>query len=327
MTSLDVVSVNWNSGGQLRECLASLARARHEGFSLNRVVVVDNASSDGSAASLDYPSLPLEVIANPTNRGFAAACNQGARGSASEYILFLNPDTRLEAESLARPLAFMESTDGKRVGICGIRLTDQQGVVARSCARFPTPGQFLAVSGGLDRLLPGLFRGHVMRHWDHLDSRPVDHVIGAFYLVRRALFESLGGFDERYFVYLEDLDFSLRAREAGWGSYYLTAAQAHHKGAGSSEQVKAERLLYLLRSRLRYAYRHFSWGGATAVALGTLVLEPVVRVGAALAGGGLGPARDTIRAYWMLGTAAGTARSPRATGRDESRDRGRAGLS
>jgi N-acetylglucosaminyl-diphospho-decaprenol L-rhamnosyltransferase len=303
VTSLDVVCVNWNSGGHLAECLASLARAGREGFSLNRVVVVDNASSDGSAASLDYPSLPLKVIANPTNRGFATACNQGARGSASEYVLFLNPDTLLEAESLAQPLAFLEGEDGQGVGICGIRLTDRQGVVARSCARFPTPGQFLAASAGLDRLFPTLFRGHVMRDWNHLDSRPVDHVIGAFYLVRRALFESLGGFDERYFVYLEDLDFSLRARQAGWRTFYLTESQAYHKGGGSSEQVKAERLLYLLRSRLRYAARHFSWGGATAVALGTLVLEPVVRVGAALAGGGLGQARDTIKAYWMLGTA------------------------
>ena len=327
VTTLDVVCVNWNSGGQLRECLASLARAGREGFSLNRVVVVDNASTDGSAASLEYLSLPLEVIANATNRGFAAACNQGARGSTSEYLLFLNPDMRLEAESLARPLAFLEGRDGQGVGICGIRLTDEQGVVARSCARFPTAGQFLAASAGLDRLLPDLFRGHVMREWDHLESRPVDHVIGAFYLVRRALFESLGGFDERYFVYLEDLDFSLRASEAGWGRYYLAEAQAHHKGGGSSAQVKAERLLYLLRSRLRYAYRHFSWGGATAVALGTLVLEPVVRIGAALAGGGLGQARDTIKAYWMLASGAGRSPRPPVAVRDVSHDRERARLS
>lgn len=312
MTSLDVVCVNWNSGRQLAECLDSLARTSREGFSLGRVVVVDNASLDGSADSLNHPALPLRLVMNPTNRGFAAGCNQGARGSRSDYLLFLNPDTMLDRESLARPLAFLESEEGRDVGICGIRLVDRQGAVARSCARFPTAGGFLAASAGVDRLFPRRFPGLIMREWDHLDSRTVDHVIGAFYLVRRPVFEALGGFDERYFVYLEDLDFSLRARQAGWRSYYLSAAQAYHRGGGNSEQVRAERLVYLLRSRLRYGRRHFSGAGAAAVAIGTLVVEPVVRVGAALASGALSQARDTVKAYWLLGTSlAGVGRAGR----------------
>ena len=305
MTGVDVITVNWNSGRQLAECLASLAATDRTRVTLGRVVVVDNASTDGSAQGLDPGDLPLEIISNPTNRGFAGACNQGARVGQSPYILFLNPDTRLEYDSLAAPLAWLESSSAADIGICGIQLVEPEGRVARSCARFPTAGQLVAGAAGLDRLLPGAFPGFLMRDWDHQQSRRVDHVIGAFYLVRRSLFERLSGFDERYFVYLEDLDFSLRAREAGWHSYFLASARAFHRGGGTSDQVRAERLLYLLRSRLHYARRHFSPAGAAAVRLATLGVEPVVRVAAALGGGTPRQARDTIRAYWMLATGHG----------------------
>ena len=315
MTSLDVISVNWNSGRQLAACLASVARTSRTGFTLGRVVVVDNASQDDSTVGLDFPTLPLEVMANRTNRGFGAACNQGARGSRSDYLLFLNPDTVLESESLARPLAFLESPEGADVGVCGIQLADERGVVARSCTRFPTAGSLVAASAGLDRLLPRRFTGSFMTDWNHLDSRDVDHVIGAFYLVRRSLFERLHGFDERYFVYFEDLDFSLRAAAAGWRRHYLATARAYHRGGGSSDQVRAERLQYLLRSRLRYVRRHFSRPGAWAVTLATLVLEPAVRVTAALGRGALSQVRDTLRAYGLLVRASGRAD---AVGRDGS---------
>jgi GT2 family glycosyltransferase len=305
MIGVDVVTVNWNFGRQLAECLASLAATDRTRVTLGRVVVVDNASTDGSAEGLDHGDLPLEILTNPTNRGFAAACNQGARAGQSPYILFLNPDTRVQFDSLAAPLAWLESPNAADIGICGIQLVDADGRVARSCARFPTAGQLVAAAVGLDRLVPGAFPGFIMRDWDHQQSRRVDHVIGAFYLVRRSVFERLGGFDERYFVYLEDLDFSLRAREAGWHSYFLASARAFHRGGGASDQVRAERLVYLLRSRLHYARRHFSPARAAAVRAATLGVEPVVRVAAALGGGAPRQARDTIRAYWMLATGHG----------------------
>jgi GT2 family glycosyltransferase len=300
MTSLDVVLVNWNFGDQLRTCLATLDATARRAVDFGRVVVVDNASTDDSADALEPGGLPLLVLRNAANRGFAAACNQGAREGTAEYILFLNPDTRLREDSLDLAIDWLERPENAGVGICGIQLVDESGEIARSCARFPTPAGLVATSLGLDRLMPGMVHGHHMREWDHRTSRRVDHVIGAFFLVRRRVFEALGGFDERYFVYLEDLDFSLRASQAGWSSYYLTEARAFHKGGGSSEQVKAERLRYLLRSRLQFGYRHFGMVAATMVALGTLLFEPLVRVGAALGAGRPGQARDTIRAYWGL---------------------------
>jgi GT2 family glycosyltransferase len=292
--------VNWNSGPQLARCLRSIVRAGKSMFELSCVVVVDNASTDQSLEGLDEPSLPLRVIRNVENIGFAAACNLGveAIGDASEYLLFLNPDTRLFDNSLNAPLGFMADPRRRRVGICGIRLRDSKGKVARSCARFPQPIMFFFAMFGLDRIWPHL--GQFMREWDHSITREVDQVIGAFFLVRRELFESIGGFDTRFFVYLEDVDFSLRARRIGWISYYLAEADAFHKGGGTSEQIKARRLFYSLRSRLLYAAKHFSKSQALMLAAATLLVEPVTRLVFALSRGSVSSAGHTLAAYAML---------------------------
>lgn len=298
---IDIVIVNWNSGEQLRQCLASIEAADRGNFTLLRVCVVDNGSQDNSLNGIGQYELPIQIIRNGQNRGFAAACNQGARGSQTDYILFLNPDVRLFKDSLTIPIAFMEKPESKKkVGIVGIQLLDDTGNVASTCARFPTPGRFFANMLGLDRLFPRRFPSLFMVEWDHRESREVDHVIGAFFLVRRSLFEVLGGFDERFFVYWEDLDFSLRAKRAGWCSFYLAEAQAYHKGGGISEQIKAARLFYSLRSRILYGYKHFSWWAATGLAVGTLFLEPFTRLVWATVRGSLKENVDTIRGYLML---------------------------
>jgi GT2 family glycosyltransferase len=298
--AIDIVIVNWNAGRQLRECLASIAATQREGFTVKRVVVVDNASRDGSTAGLGDVALPLTIMHNPVNLGFAEACNIGARDSTAEYVLFLNPDTRLFADSLSKPLAFMEHPKNQGTGIVGIQLLDANGQVSRNCVQFPTPGRIFFKSLGLDRLFPRLFPNYVMTTWDHGESRQVDHVIGAFFLVRRFLFASLKGFDTRFFVYLEDLDFSLRASQAGWSSFYLAEAQAYHRGGGTSEQVKATRLFYVLRSRILYGYKHFPWTAATGLLLTTLLLEPLVRLGFALTKGAVTEVRETLQAYCLL---------------------------
>ncbi|HSW36319.1 MAG TPA: glycosyltransferase family 2 protein [Candidatus Limnocylindrales bacterium] len=282
MVKLDIVIVNWNAGQQLRACLDSIVTACRDGFALS-LVVVDNASSDGSVDDLNDLDLPLTMIQNDTNRGFATACNQGAKGSDADYLLFLNPDTRLFKDSLDKPLAFMEQQNNRQVGIVGIQLVDEIGQISRTCARFLSPGRFFANMMGLDRLFPRFFLSHFMSEWDHGQTREVDQVMGAFFLTRRSIFETLGGFDERFFVYFEDIDFSLHAYKHGWKTVYLAEAQAYHKGGGTSEQVKATRLFYSLRSRIQYGYKHFGWFPATFLLVGTLLLEPLARL--ALAAG------------------------------------------
>jgi hypothetical protein len=151
---------------------------------------------------------------------------------------------------------------------------------------------------GLDRI--ARMPSHLMEEWDHTTTRDVDHVMGAFYLVRRRLFEQLHGFDERFFVYLEDLDLSIRVRDAGYRIVFLAEARTFHKGGGSSERVKATRLFYSLHSRIQYGFKHFGRLPAAALLAGTLVLEPPIRVAVALATGAPADAFHTLRATAQL---------------------------
>lgn len=297
MTKLDVVIVNWNAGFQLQECVTSVLA--HAGRAVARIIVVDNGSTDGSIDSV--ATLPgVDVIRVGENRGFAAACNLGAARGSSPYLLFLNPDTRVEPDSLSVPLAFMDRRENADVGICGIQLVDEQGKVSGSCARFPTLGRFANASLGLDKL-PGLRgAGMIMIDWDHGDNRLVDQVMGAFFMIRREVFEHCRGFDERFFIYFEEVDLSLRVRQYGFRSYFLADAKAIHTGGGCSRQVKAHRLFYSLRSRLYYGFKHFSPLKAWALLALTLFVEPITRCFLAifrLSGSDL---FNTWRAYGML---------------------------
>jgi GT2 family glycosyltransferase len=294
---IDIVTVNWNAGSQLKECCDSVLA--HNTVEVSRIIVVDNGSTDGSADAVE--SLPgVEVIRTGKNLGFGAGCNIGAKAGSAPYILFLNPDTRLETGSLSVPLTFMEQLENAKVGICGIQLVDEQGKVSRTCARFPSLGRLVSSALGLDKL-PGLQgSGMHMHDWDHMDARQVDHVMGAFYLMRREVFKQVDGFDERFFVYLEDVDLSKVVKDLGSDIWYLTEAQAFHAGGGTSRQVKVHRLFYSLRSRLLYAFKHFPrWQAWTLVAVSNL-LEPFTRSAWCLLRGDFAGVRHTWAAYRML---------------------------
>ena len=295
---IDIIIVNWNSGAQLERCLSSIDH--FGGEILAKVVVVDNGSVDGSADRLDGFGFPFQVIKNRENLGFARACNQGARECDSPYLLFLNPDTELFFNSLMIPLAFLGDSANSDTGICGIQLVDEKGQVSRSCAHFPSLKRFIVQAVGLNKL-PGLKgTGVHMDDWDHSTRRSIDHVIGAFFFIRRRVFDALKGFDERFFIYFEEVDFSLRARQAGWKIVYLADAQAFHKGGGTSQQVKATRLFYSLRSRLLYGFKHLPrW--QVWILFGIMaVVEPLSRSIFSLLRGGIRDVRNTWTGYGML---------------------------
>lgn len=300
IVKISIIIVNWNSGYQLQSCVASIKQAKQIGFYLSDVIIVDNNSIDGSIESIESYDLPVTLIKNLDNHGFAAACNQGAAVASGNYLLFLNPDTRLFENSLSVPLDFMDDEKNAHVGICGIQLVDESGEVSRSCARFPSLSLFVAQALGLNKLPMFLLLSTHMSEWDHAKTCEVDHVIGAFYLIRSSLFQLLGGFDRRFFVYLEDLDLSLRAHQAGWQSVYLANAQAFHAGGGTSRQVKAHRIFYSLRSRLLYGFKHFSSINAWILFLVTLGLEPFARLIFALAKGNFQDAKYTVKGYLLL---------------------------
>lgn len=224
MSDLSVVIVTWNSGKFIGPCLRSLL-ADPVGVS-REVVVVDNASTDAGPERVGREFPQVRLIVNPANLGFAAGCNLGARASRSAYILFLNPDTLIPRGTLAPALAFMAGRP--EAGLAGFRTRDAAGRFQRTAFGFPSPLRMFAYVSGLNRVfkLTRLERGGRLR--------TPDYIQGSFILARRAAFEAVGGFDEDFFMYSEDVDLCLRVRRAGWPVYYAPEPAITHFGGGSS---------------------------------------------------------------------------------------------
>ncbi|MEI9984362.1 MAG: glycosyltransferase family 2 protein [Aliidongia sp.] len=292
--AIDVVVVNWNSGGDLARCVAGLARGEQAAL-LARLIVVDNNSQDGSA-DVAESAVPLTIDRAGRNLGFGAACNRGAAQGDAPYILFLNPDVVVHDGALAAALAAFRP----EIALVGLRQFDAAGRAARSCSRFPTPLAFWLRAFGLDRLPRFAAYGPFMADWPHDESRRVDQLMGCFLLMPRALFAELGGFDERFFLYYEDVDLALRAVRRGRGSWFETRGAITHRGGGSSRQVPARRLCLSLASRLIYARKHFSPAGFLSVALCTLLIEPWSRLLFAALRHGPAAMRDVIAGYALL---------------------------
>jgi N-acetylglucosaminyl-diphospho-decaprenol L-rhamnosyltransferase len=300
--TIDVVIVNWNSGSHLCRCLESLVGLEAERDLLRTVTVIDNASAD---QSLELPAqlhqaLPITIISNHNNLGFAAACNQGAARTAAEFLLFLNPDVILRPGCLSAPLRHLNRTEHRQVGMVGIQLIAPNGTVARSCARFPSPGSLIGNILGFDRIVPSLFPRHFLDEWPHDTCRKVDQVMGAFLFIRRSAFEQIGRFDERFFMYYEDLDLALRAKLRGWSSEYLIDARAVHFGGGTTSRIKGRRMFYACRSRILYSFKHFPLSSAVCVMGVTLLVEPIIRIMAAVGRLRVVEIKATLQAFGLL---------------------------
>jgi N-acetylglucosaminyl-diphospho-decaprenol L-rhamnosyltransferase len=272
---VDIVIVNWNSGSLLRECLGALDRST-TAQQLN-VVIVDNNSADGSADRLAAEHIRIDLVRNTQNRGFAAACNQGAKRGNAPLLLFLNPDVRVRRDTVDRAAQYLTDRSNSDIGVVGVQLLDTEGRIQRSCARRPTVAMLVLRTMFLDRLFPALVPPHFLKEWDHRDTRPVDQVMGAFLMIRRTLFQKLGGFDERFFVYYEDVDLCLAARESGWNVVHFAGAQAEHVGGGTTEAIKDRRLCYEARSRVEYTAKRHGSLAAIVLSIFILVFELPIR--------------------------------------------------
>jgi len=245
------VVVTYNSEDVVEVCLNALAQ-------LDDVVVVDNASTDHTVERAR--SLATNVIANPGNRGFAAAVNQGFRATTADLVLILNPDVRLSAS--VAPLA----AACQKYGVAGGRLSDEDGRTQQgfTIRRFPTPTVLALEFLGLNRLWPSNPWNREYRYLDRDLSQagPADQPAGAFLMVRRDVWEKLGGMDESFWpIWFEDVDFCRRAALAGYEIQYVPESQAFHSGGHSIKKIDgASRQLYWYDSLLRYAGKHFQSG-------------------------------------------------------------------
>ncbi len=253
---ISIVIVSYNTGDFLRRCLGSL---NEDPSPLVRdIIVVDNASTDGSVGMVESEFPQVKLVKNRSNLGYAAAVNQGIRAAATPYFLILNPDIETGACSIKALWDFMEATPD--AGIAGGKLLDPDGTLQMSCRTFYTVPVVLLRRTLLGRLFPnsGLVRDHLMSDWDHDSDRQVDWVNGACMMVRREAYENVGGMDERFFLYLEDVDWCYRMKKHGWKVYYVhSGTMTHHCRRESARLVPDRTLLSHLFSTLRF---YDKWG-------------------------------------------------------------------
>ena len=275
-SEIDVVIVNWNSGLFLSNCLNSLHNKSIQ--KVGKVIVIDNDSSDNSLKILKKYSFELMIVENRHNVGFATACNQGAKLCRSDNILFLNPDTEVFEDTIAQPLKFLKDPDNSSIAVVGVRLEDEKGNFSTSCARFPSLKSYIYRAIGLSFIFPKYFGYTFMSEAECSENIFVDQINGAFFLIRRHVFEKLGGFDERFFMYMDEVDLSFRVKKLGYKSYYMSNVRAFHYGGGCSDQIKDERVFYSLRSRIQFFWKHYSLRYKFLILIEVYILEFISRI-------------------------------------------------
>ncbi len=263
LADVSIIIVSYNVAGLLSECLASLFERPPDGLELE-VLVVDNASGDGSPELVRHNFPQAQLIANPANYGFPRACNQGRRRATGRYLFFLNPDARLEERALPALVDFMESHP--RAGVVGPLLRYADGSLQSNRRRFPSFGLAFVESTILERK-PLLRRLPALQRFKYTGTpsavaHEVDWLVGAAFMVRREVTEQLGGLDERFFMYSEELDYCRRVKAQGWQVWYTPTAEITHQEGRSSAQNVAARYINFHTSKISYYRKYFGRGYA-----------------------------------------------------------------
>lgn len=313
---LSVIVVNWNVAGLLRCCLCSVLQA--EGFKRGaddgaepapsssrriEIIVVDNGSRDGSPDMVRAEFPGVRLVVNEENRGFTAANNQGLALSRGRLLLLLNPDAEVTEGALSTMVDYMESHPG--VGALGPQLRYPDGSLQSSRRRFPTFATALVESTVIQEWWADnrLLRRYYMADTPDDAVHPVDWVVGACLLVRREAYEEVGGLDEGFFMYWEEMDWCRRFKSAGWDVVYLpTATVIHHEGK-SSEQVVPARHIHFQSSKVRYFHKHHGrlQGEALRWFLLATYVYQLLREGLKWLVGHKRPLRaERMRAYWRV---------------------------
>jgi N-acetylglucosaminyl-diphospho-decaprenol L-rhamnosyltransferase len=299
MIDVSIVIVNWNVRDLLRRCLHSITRYPVSSF---EVIVVDNASADGSVDMVRVEFPAVRLVVNSENRGFPGAINQGISLARGRYVLLLNPDTELVRNALGTMVAFAD--EHPYVGVVGPQLLNADGSVQSSRRRFPTLATAFFESTWLQ---PYALRRLLERYYvgDQPDDRvqDVDWLMGAALMARREAIEQVGPMDERFFMYSEELDWCRRFREAGWRVVYLPTAQVHHHEGKSSEQVLPARHIHFQTSKVRYFRKYHGHVAAEALRLfllGSYVWQLGLEGAKWLVGHRRSLRAGRVAAYWQV---------------------------
>lgn len=239
MINVSIIIVSYNTKDLLLKCLKSIYKFTN-GVSYE-VIVVDNNSEDGTVELIKKSK--FKIIQNDSNRGFGAANNQGIKIAKGKYVLLLNPDTELREDSISKMINWMDANP--EVGISSCKLINMDGSIQPTGGFFPNIGRVFMWSTFLDDLpiVGGIFGSYHPKSGFYKTERSLDWVTGAFFLMRRELISDIRGFDEDYFLYVEEVDFCFRAKKSlpagrqAWGiSYVPITSVKHEKGASGTTE-------------------------------------------------------------------------------------------
>jgi GT2 family glycosyltransferase len=234
---LSVIIVSYNSMELLENCLFSVQNAMLA--IKGEIIIVDNNSIDGSKEQMPSKFPGIKFIFNYENLGFAKACNQGFKISSGDHILFLNPDTVLSETCLTDCISFLNTHAD--AGAVGVRMLDDKGKFLKESKRgLPSPSSSFYKLFGLTAIFPEskIIAKYYQGHLPENENNPVEVLSGAFMMIKRSVFEKVNGFDERFFMYGEDIDLSLRISQLGYKNYYFGKVTITHLKGGSTTYNK-----------------------------------------------------------------------------------------
>lgn len=271
-TDVSIVIVSWNAKDYLMKCLSSI-KQNAEGIKYE-IIVVDNASSDGSQEAIRELHADVKLICNEDNFGFAKANNIGITIASGRYLALVNSDVEFTENSLIKMLNYMD--EHLDVGILGPRILNRDLTLQYSCEKEPSIYLSIIRAFAIDNLFPSIARPN------HHCTNSVPVIIGCFWLVRSKAIENVGMLDEGFFIYAEDFDWCKRFREAKWDIVYYPQTSAIHYGGASSGNEKMRFNLEMRRAMMRYYRKHKGIIGQSTIFIITLIHE-VIRIAGQLA--------------------------------------------
>ncbi|WP_171239013.1 glycosyltransferase family 2 protein [Ruegeria sp. HKCCA5763] len=252
--AISIVIVSWNTRDILKDCLDSIT---NQTTLTHEVIVVDNASTDGTPDMVRQHFPGVTLIANSDNRGFAAANNQGLEIATGDKLLLLNPDTIILDHAIDVMSGWLDAHPD--VGCVGCQVLENLETIQLTCFADPGPLSLAVIEFGLKRLFPWPEYGD----WDRKTQRDVDVVSGMFMLVPRPVFEKVGLLDDAFFIYSEEADWCRRIRNAGWRCVFAPEARILHLEGGSKSTAQIESRMYVQKQKSKtiYARKHYGRGG------------------------------------------------------------------
>lgn len=253
---VSILILNYNTCRLTMDCIRSVYES-DTNYSYE-IILIDNNSRDDSVEQISRAFPNLMLIANSENVGFARGNNQGMEAASGRYVLLLNSDTVIRRDTLETMVSFMDSRPDLGASGCKVILPD--GSLDKACKRgFPTPEASFYYAFGFSKLFPDKpkFNGYQLGYLDPDQDYPVDCLVGAFMLVRRETIEQVGGLDEQFFMYGEDLDWCYRIKEAGWGIYYYPATSIVHLKGGSARRRPFKIVYEFHRAMILFHRKHY----------------------------------------------------------------------